>query len=406
MTRSVFESLAWLFAPADDPGSCALVEAPADWQARLPADAPAIAWGRMPTRAPALARAVGNAVARERSIRGLQVRPGHLELWDVHRVAPIGWRPRWQRAVRQALLSGAIVRLGRGPAQPRVADRIAAEAGQPGGPVELRISGDGSARTHVAGSESRRVLLRLARVGGLKEAHRNRDALIRLGAAGVANVPRLQRSGTTLDVDWSTEDELAGAPVRALSPELLQQTVEWATGLPRSDGHATAVEERLEVLIRSFPRFAVELGRALERARERARDVPGVLEHGDLWAGNLLVAGGRLTGVVDWDNWHPAGVPGTDVLHLIAMAGRRRPTVELGELWLERPWQTAHFRSATGAYWSALGLAFDDDLAWLVAVSWWTAHVTAALRRGRQPAQDPRWVARNVENVAPVLAAR
>jgi hypothetical protein len=405
MTRTVFESLAWLFAPAADPAACALLEADDDWRLRLPTTHGSVVWGRMPARHRALGRAIRSAMARERGLRASRAGGGGLRYWDLHRIPPIGRRPRWQAAMRAALMSGAVVRLGSGPVQPRVADRIAEHAGHRGRDVHLRVSGDGSVLARLTRPAGPPALLRLATIGGLKDAGRNSEALRRLGDARVAHVPRLGGAGTMLGVGWSTEGELPGAPVRMLTRELLEEVVAWSSSLPPSGTPAVAAEERLELIMRSFPRSAVDLRPALDRVRERAGDVPGVLEHGDLWAGNLLAGDGHLTGVVDWDNWHPAGVPGSDLLHLVAMARRSQTRLELGELWLERPWAAPDFRDATATYWSRLGLRLTDDLAWLVGVDWWAAHVTAGLRRGRRPASDPRWVARNVENVAPLLAA-
>jgi hypothetical protein len=301
-------------------------------------------------------------------------------------------------------MSGAVVRLGSGPAQARVADRVAEHAGHLGSDLHLRVSGDGSVLARLELAAGPPTLLRLATLGGLKDAGRNSAALRRLRDAGVANVPDLYGAGTMLGVGWSAERELPGTPVRNMSGELLEQVVAWSSTHPASGTPAVAAEERLELIMDAFPESAIDLRPALERVRDQSRDVPGVLEHGDLWAGNLLAAGGTLTGVVDWDNWHPAGIPGSDLLHLVAMAQRSQTRRELGELWLERPWAAREFRDATATYWSRVGLQLTDDLAWLIGVNWWAAHVTAALRRGRRPASDPTWVARNVENVAHLMA--
>jgi hypothetical protein len=405
MTRTVFESLAWLFAPAEDPAACALIEADDDWRLRLPATHGSVVWGRMPARHQGLGRALRAAVARERGLRASREGSGALRYWDLHRIPPIGRRPRLQAAMRGALMSGAVVRLGSGPRQPRVADRIAEQAGHRGPDVHLRVSGDGSVLARLTLPAGPPALLRLATIGGLKDAARNSDALSRLGDAAITLVPRNIGAGTMLGAGWSAEGELPGTPVRTLTRELLEEVVAWSSSLPPSGTPAVAAEERLELIMRSFPRSAVDLRPALDRVRQRARDVPGVLQHGDLWAGNLLAGDGHLTGVVDWDNWHAAGVPGSDLLHLVAMARRSQTRLELGELWLERPWAARDFQDATATYWSQLGLQLTDDLAWLVGVDWWAAHVTAGLRRGRRPASDPRWVARNVDNVAPLLAA-
>ena len=404
-TRTVFESLAWLYAPADDPGGCALVEAPADWRLGLPAGATSVVWGRMPARRQRLGQAIRSALARERSLAALRSGRTALGHWNTERIPPIGRRPALQGAMRSMLMSGAVVRLGTGAPRRRVADRIAEHAGHRGRRVRLRVSGDGSVRARIGRPGEPAAILRLAAVGGLKDAARNSDALARLSEMRVAHIPVLAGAGTMLDVGWSMERELPGSPVRRLSPDLLRDLVTWAATLPRPGGAAVAVEERLQRIAEAFPRLAGDLGPALARARTLASAAPGILEHGDLWTGNLLAENERLSGVVDWDNWHPAGVPGSDLLHVITMARRAETRHELGELWLERPWAAPAFRDATAGYWAALGLELNDDLAWLVGVNWWAAHVTAGLRRGRQPTNDPDWVARNVDNVAPRLAS-
>jgi hypothetical protein len=405
MTRTVFESLAWLHAPADDPAACALVEAPDDWRFRVTTTATSVVWGRMPARRQRLRGAVRSALAREEILLALRGGRFGLRHWDTERIPPIGRRAAWQMPLRSVLMSGAIVRLGAGSARQRVADSIAGHAGHKGRRARLAVSGDGSVRARITRPDEPPAVLRLATVGGLKDAARNSYALRVLGESGAAHVPRLVGAGTLLEVGWSVEQELPGAPVQALSPGLLGEVAAWAATLPRTGGPALSVGERLGRIGAAFPALAADLRPAQERARAVAAAIPAVLEHGDLWAGNLLAADGRLTGVVDWDNWHPAGVPGADLLHVIAMTRRAETRQELGELWLERPWAGARFRDATADYWDRLGLELTDELAWLVGVSWWAAHVTAGLRRGRQPASDPAWVARNVENVAPRLAA-
>jgi hypothetical protein len=404
VSRSVFESLAWLYAPAREPASAALVEAGTGWELRLPDEAQYVVWGRMPARGRPSLGAIRSLVARERALRAIRRAGPGLRHWGTQRIPPIGRRTPLLAATRFALLSGAVVRLGRGRVEPRVADSIAARAGHVAGPVRLAMSGDGSVRAILRGSGQVPTLLRLATVGGLKDAGRNSAALRRLGEAGVAMVPRLVDAGTMLDVGWSTESLLPGEPVRALSAQLIRDAVAWASTLPAATGRATALDERLALMLERFPASAAGIAAALDRVRARGRDVPGVMEHGDLWAGNLLALDDRLTGVVDWDNWHPAGIPGSDLLHLMTMARRSETRQEPGELWLERPWESSEFRDATDDYWRRLGLPLTDDLAWLAGLNWWAAHVAAGLRRGRQPTSDPAWVARNIDNVAAALA--
>jgi phosphotransferase family enzyme len=73
----------------------------------------------------------------------------------------------------------------------------------------------------------------------------------------------------------------------------------------------------------------VRVGALLDQAIERARELVGTplrtcVVHGDYWAGNVLVGGGRVTGVVDWERavvddlpiWDPTKVVMDAAYHL------------------------------------------------------------------------------------------
>ena len=51
----------------------------------------------------------------------------------------------------------------------------------------------------------------------------------------------------------------------------------------------------------------------LLRDRLRRHRAPRTAVHGDFWMGNLLTHEGKLTGVVDWERFEPAGSPGRDL---------------------------------------------------------------------------------------------
>jgi aminoglycoside phosphotransferase (APT) family kinase protein len=63
--------------------------------------------------------------------------------------------------------------------------------------------------------------------------------------------------------------------------------------------------------------------RALARELDEAlADLPRGFGHGDFWSGNLLVEGGRLTGVIDWAAAGPGQLPLLDLMHLHVSARR------------------------------------------------------------------------------------
>ena len=95
-----------------------------------------------------------------------------------------------------------------------------------------------------------------------------------------------------------------------------------------------------------------ELREEIERA---AAELPAVMAHGDLWTQNLLAGRGRLTGVLDWDAWQADSLPGTDLLHLVGMDRAARRRAGLGAAYLDRPWRSEAFGSASAGYWEALG---------------------------------------------------
>ena len=120
-------------------------------------------------------------------------------------------------------------------------------------------------------------------------------------------------------------------------------------------------------------------------SRRRRRLLPAILRHGDLWTGNLLVDRGRLTGFVDWDAAHPAGVAGSDLLQLVAVDLRARPP-PARPAYLARPWDSTEFRSAAAEYWPAAGIEPTARAIELAGLGWWAAEVNGDPR----PPPEPR----------------
>lgn len=89
---------------------------------------------------------------------------------------------------------------------------------------------------------------------------------------------------------------------------------------------AAPLEMDAGVTSRLRSRFADDdqLGADLDRLAElherlRERNVPRTAVHGDMWFGNVLVAGGRVSGVVDWELGSISGEPVRDLVRFALM---------------------------------------------------------------------------------------
>jgi len=149
----------------------------------------------------------------------------------------------------------------------------------------------------------------------------------------------------------------------------------------------------------AFPRWSEAIASLGRRVGTTVATLPSVLGHGDLWAGNLLVEGGRLTGLIDWDAWHSRAAPGTDLLHLVATELRYRARRSLGAEVVTRPWQSRAFASATERYWRGLGVLPDAGALDGIGISWWAGQVANSLARIPELVTDRLWVRDNVDRV-------
>ncbi len=390
-----------------EPARCGvIVEADTGWEFAegLPADADVVVWGRPPLRGgtpPAVA--LRSAVVREQALARLRRRaPAPLELVAVHRLAPPAIRPPGGvQRLRAAALSGALVELAAPPRRPRVLDAVVVAAGAEGGVRRFRPGSGGQGLAEVALAGGLGAIIRAAPCGALDPAHAG-DGLEALAAVGALQVPRLLGRGHEAGVSWTAESRLVGRRPRRLDPRLLVDVARLCAALPPSAGPPTALTADLERIAALLPARGGTVRELAAQAASALGGVPGVLRHGDLWAGNLLCHGGALTGVVDWDAWHPRGVPGADLVQLLGTEYRIRRRLALGAAWRDRPWRRTQ-EAACPAYWHALGLRPSPEALDLAGLAWWAAEVAGTLRRLPHRVADERWLALNVD---PVLMDR
>jgi aminoglycoside phosphotransferase (APT) family kinase protein len=80
------------------------------------------------------------------------------------------------------------------------------------------------------------------------------------------------------------------------------------------DGTAVAITRRFG----DEPATAEDLDHVSAlRDRLAGHRVPQVVVHGDFWPGNLLIAGGRVRGVIDWECARPDGAPTRDLARFV-----------------------------------------------------------------------------------------
>lgn len=150
--------------------------------------------------------------------------------------------------------------------------------------------------------------------------------------------PRRVVTGTLDGVGWSLDELLPGRP---LAPTELAAAAEAVSGLHRASARTLTVDDAAlqrwvrgpaEVVRRAqvgprapLDRLVAQLCRDLD-----GRTVTAGWVHGDLWTGNVLAEGGRVTGLIDWDLAAPDELPSHDLLHLVVLSRSLRTGRSLG----------------------------------------------------------------------------
>jgi hypothetical protein len=366
---------------------------------------PALARGASPVRL------AGWAAGREVALAAVRVRPrAPYGAATVHRSRPAPLRPGLLPRARAVLAGGAVVRLGPGDGRTRL-DEVLTAAGVAAGPPPRAGSGG--------------TVLVLGRTAPGAEAGSGRPVVLRVrpgpvappGQAvapdGVPCVPRVLATGTTCGLAWVLEERLPGRVPAHLRGPLLRDVVAFSArlaGRGRRDGGSDVrpgVLEDVETVAAARPDLADPLAVLADRVAERLGELPAVPVHGDLWRGNLLAAGGRLTGVVDWDAARAAGPAGTDLLHLVATQERLTARRGIGAQVRRRPWSGAAFTALAADYWRSLGVQPSPAALEALGLAWWLGQVAATLRRTPELAADPAWSRRELaEVVAALVPAR
>lgn len=177
-----------------------------------------------------------------------------------------------------------------------------------------------------------------------------------------------------------------------------------ATGVPRVVDEGLLdlwIEKPVDVIRRAYqrPGAARNLGRLRRELRRGlgGRQMRAALVHGDYWGGNVLTTttseGPRTSGIIDWENAMPLGIPDTDLVHwwLTNQPG------ELGATVLEALANPEAVRSGLSGLGATLANA-DVETEYIILLTWlW--HVSAGLTRASTNRVSLMWVARNISPV-------
>jgi Phosphotransferase enzyme family len=363
----------------------------------LPADV-AVVWGRL---ANGSQHPLRQAAERELDLRALRAAlPQRLHVTAVHRLPAPGARAGLHGWACGTLRAGLVVEVAPPDAGPRILDAVAQVAGAEHLERPVHAGAGGTLLVRARMASGARGLLRVTRAGTSGDPAALANTLERLATAGVPLAPRPLGRGVVAGASWMAEELLPGHRPGRVTRDLVHHAALACGRLPISDAVPTAPVDDLLGAAAVLPRYAAGLRRLADRLRSRLDGIPAVQRHGDLWPGNLLVDRGRLTGIVDWDAAHSCGVPGADLVQLVATDVRRRRRLPLGRAVLELPWRASTFTAATAAYWWALDIAPRRALLDVAGIAWWASEIHHTLVRFPQRRTDERWVA---ENVAAVL---
>ncbi len=373
---------------------------------------------RAPRRALASGRTRLRAAGARRAIRRRGYRDAQTLMWDLEHFV---WLPDVRvrlrgHTVAELLPQRAVVVGRRDGSEPTLLDAVVSEAGSlVGGGLR---HGWPLARAAMMVVVCEQAVLRLSVGRGRAKLERQQAALDALRATDPEPViadrlPWALGQGRTGLADWSLDTKLVGATAGArLPPSLLADCVDFLVALHRAgqrpppDKRSIASTAEIVAAVATRDGDAQRLralGAALE---ERLRDVPRGYGHGDFWTRNLLVAGDRLTGVIDWDGADPDCLPLVDLLHLRLSARREQTREYLGAALVSHllPWAKAGGDDIARGYAQRIGLRLEPDLLEAIVVAYWLARLAFEIEMFSDRVRRPVWLRGNVDAVVDVVS--
>jgi hypothetical protein len=221
-------------------------------------------------------------------------------------------------------------------------------------------------------------------------------------------VPKLLGTGHVGLTSWSLEQRLTGGSASSVVGSLLERCVEFLANLFRLGEAAPAtVSSQATVVEDVLPPDRQRSLRALARWIDaELADLPRGFAHGDFWAGNLLVHGNQLTGVVDWEAGNPSSLPAMDFFHLHLLAGPRPDIYQWGPAIVDHllPLMRARGDLVTRGYLARLSIDPQPTSLEALVAAYWLERVGYHLATYLERRTDVFWIERNVMHVLDALA--
>jgi aminoglycoside phosphotransferase (APT) family kinase protein len=352
--------------------------------------------------------AVGRAC---RAVRRLGYSSVLVLTWDYHQTlrnqaTRAGTRSR--HPLPEYLPERALVVGQRAPQTRLLLDAVLVEAGRAIG-VPLQADPP-SIRTGLLIANAKQGMLRVAIGFGSRQIRNQRAALATLQAFGAPplvaeRVPWQLAGGRCGLAEWSLERRLPGSRAKhPVSGPLLTDCVDFLVALhslPAADAQRSTLLEQAEIVARATPPEDAQTLQALaERLEADLADVPRGFAHGDFFHGNLLVEGGRLLGVVDWDAAGVGRLPLLDLLHL-RHATHAVPEVDWGPRLVQQllPWARAGGDEVARDYCQRLGFSLHQKRLEALTFAYWLDRVSSQLRSQVHRLAQPVWLERNISLV-------
>lgn len=251
-------------------------------------------------------------------------------------------------------------------------------------------------------------VLRVAVGPGARGMERQRVALESLAAFAPPpvvsdRVPWVITRGRTGLAHWSFERRLPGRPApQVLGDDVLADCLDFLVALhytAHGSAPARSLVDDAEVVADLVDSQGAETIRSLgARLEAELAGVTRGFAHGDFWSGNLLVAGGTLGGVVDWDVAAAGCLPALDLLQLRLSEHRARTRQYVGVAVVQHllPWARQGGDEVVRTYARRIGLSLDAKLLESLVLAFWLDYLSQDLRKYGDRAGRPVWLRDNI----------